>query len=64
MRLTFGDMTKEVNIFNLEKQLRDLEDQTFGVNYIENLTNEHEELENEFELEDFNLDEIVNSAVD
>ena len=64
MRLTFRDMTKEVNVFNLEKQHRDLEDQTFEVNYIENLTSEHEELENEFELEDFNLDEIIDSAVD
>ena len=41
-----------------------LEDPTFEVNYIENLTSEHEELENEFELEDFNLDEIVDSAVE
>ena len=63
MRLSFGDMTKEVNVFNLGKQPRDLEDQTFKVNYIENLTSEHKELENEFELEDFNLDEIVDSAV-
>jgi len=64
MRLTSRDITKEVNVFNLEKQHRDLEDQTFEVNYIENLTSEHEELENEFELEDFNLDEIIDSAVD
>ena len=63
MRLTFGDMTKEVNVFNLEKQPCDVEDQTFEVNLIENLTNEHrEELKLEtncdFELEfdDFNLD--------
>ena len=41
-----------------------LEDPTFEVNYIENLTSEHKELENEFELEDFNLDEIIDSAVD
>jgi len=26
MRLTFGDMTKEVNVFNLEKQPCDVED--------------------------------------
>jgi len=64
MRLTFGDMTKEINIFNLGKQPRDLEDQTFEVNYIENLTREHEELKNEFRLEDFNLDVIVDFAVD
>ena len=61
MRLTY--MTKEVNVFNLGKQPKDLEDQTFEVNYIENSTSEHEELENEFELEDFNLDEIVDSVV-
>ena len=29
MRLTFEDMTREVNVFNLEKQPRDVEDQTF-----------------------------------
>ena len=43
MRLTFGDMTREVNVFNLEKQPRDVEDQTFKVNLIENLTSEHRE---------------------
>ena len=59
MRLTFGDMTKEVNIFNLGKQPRDMDDQTFEVNSIKNLTSEHEELKNEFKLEDFNLDEIA-----
>jgi len=66
MRLTFGDMTREVNVFNLGKQPRDIENQTFEVNLIENLTSEHrEELELEhdcdFELEseDFNLDQIV-----
>ena len=48
MRSTFGDMTREVNIFNLEKQPRDVEDQIFGVNLIENLTSEHRE---ELELE-------------
>ena len=46
MRLTFGDMTREVNIFNLGKQSCDIEDQTFEVNLIENLISEHrEELE-------------------
>ena len=71
MRLTFGDMTKEVNVFNLGWQLRDVNDQTFEVNSIENLTSEHKEsleieTEEEFDLEsqDFNLDQIVNSAVD
>jgi len=36
MRLTFGDMTKEVNIFNLEKQPHKIRDQTVEVNFIEN----------------------------
>ena len=64
-------MTKEVNVFNLGRQPRDINDHTFEVNSIENLTNEHEksmeiETEAEFDLEseDFNLDQIVNSAVD
>jgi len=71
MRLTFGDMTKEVNVFNLGKQPRDMNDQTFEVNSIENLTSDYEEriemnTESEFDLEfeDFNLDQIINSAVD
>ena len=46
MRLTFGDITREVNVFNLEKQPRDVENQTFQINLIENLTSEYrEELE-------------------
>ena len=63
-------MTREVNVFNLGKQPRDIEDETFEVNLIENLTSEHmEELEVEtdcdFELdfEGFNLDQIVESTV-
>jgi len=63
MRLTFGDMTKEVNVFNLGRQPKDVNDQTFEVNSIENLTSEHEEsmeteTEADFDLEaeDFNLD--------
>jgi len=70
MRLTFADMTREVNVFNPGKQLCDIEDQIFEVNLIKNLTREHkEELELEtdydFEVEskDFNLDQIVESAV-
>ena len=43
MRLTFGDMTEEVNIFNLGEQPYDMEDQSFEVNLIENLTSEHSE---------------------
>jgi len=56
-------VTREVNVFNIGKQSRDVEDQTFEVNLIENLTNEHmEELELEtecdfgLESDDFNLD--------
>jgi len=70
MRLTFGDMTREVNIFNLGKQPRDIKDQTFEVNLIENITSEHREelkLETESELElesiDFDLDQIAESTV-
>ena len=63
-------MTREVNVFNLGKQPRDIEDQIFEVNLIENLTSEHREelelkTECEFGLEsdDFNLDQVVESAV-
>ena len=52
MRLTFGDMTKEVNVFNLEKQPRNLQDQTFEVNFIENIC------EKESEKESLFLDEL------
>jgi len=48
MRLTFRDMTKEVNVFNLGSQPYDMNDQSFKVNLIENLTSEHSE---EIELE-------------
>ena len=44
MRLTFGDITEEVNVFNLGKQPRDMNDQTFEVNSIENLMSEREEI--------------------
>ena len=66
MSLTIEDMTREVNVFNLRKQPRNIEDQTFEVTLIENLTSEHREeleleTESEFELEsmNFNLDQIV-----
>jgi len=69
--LTFGDMTKEVNIFHLGKQPRDLDDESFEVNLIEGLTSEHDkeieyESDGEFELEsdDFNLDQIIESTVE
>jgi len=52
MKFTFGDMTREVNVFNLEKQSRDVEDQIFEVNLIESMTSEHrEQLELETESE-------------
>ena len=71
MRLTFGDMTKEVNIFYLGKQPRDLENESFEVNLIEGLASEHEmkieyESDREFELDfdGFNLDKIIESTVE
>ena len=71
MRLTFGDITKKVNIFNLGKHPYDMDDQPFEVNLIENVTSEHiEEIEleegcdTELESEDFNLDKMVNSTIE
>jgi len=68
--LTFGDMTKEANVFHQGKQPRDVDDQLFEVNLIKGLISEHEEepkyeSEHEFDLEsdDFNLDQIVDSTV-
>ena len=63
--MTFGDMTKEVNVFNLGKHPYDMNDQPFEVNFIENMTSEHNEEitleskeEEELESSDLNLDEI------
>jgi len=71
MRLTFGDMTKEVNVFNLGEQPCDVDDQSFEVKLIENLTSEHNEeikleaeCDIELESEDLSLDEIVNSTIE
>ena len=71
MRLTFRDMTKEVNVFNLESQPYDMDDQSFEVNLIENLTSEYsEEIEveaecdNEWGFDKLSFDEIVNSIVE
>jgi len=71
MRLTFGDKTKDVNVFNLGKHPRDMNDQTFEVNSIKILTSEHEEImkidtKSDFDLEseDFNLEQIIDSVVD
>jgi len=69
MRLTFGNMKKEVNVFHLRKQPGTwMTNQSFKVNLIEGLTSEHEkelkyESDHEFylELDDFNLDQIADS---
>ena len=37
MRLTFGDMTKEVNVFNLKKPPYNMDNPPFEVNFIEDL---------------------------
>jgi len=48
MRLTFRDLTREVNIFNQEKQPRKIRHQMFEVNFIENNCEEESEgIENE-----------------
>ena len=41
MRLTLGDMTKKINVFNLVKHPYDMDDPPFEVNLIEDLTSEH-----------------------
>jgi len=71
MKLIFGDMTKKVNIFNLEKYPYDMDDPPFEVNFIEDLTSEHSEeikleaeCDAELESEDFQRDEIVNSTTE
>ena len=43
MRLTFEDLTKEVNVFNLGRQPYDIIDKPFEVNLIEDITSEHKE---------------------
>ena len=43
MRLIFGDIIKEVNVFNLEKQPYDTDDPPFKVNLIEDVKREHSE---------------------
>ena len=70
MRFAFGDMTKKVNVFSPGKQPHDVDNQKFEVNLTENLTIQHNqelelEAECEFELEseDFNLNQIVDSAM-
>ena len=60
----------EKSVCNLGKQPRDIKDQMFEVNLIENLTSKHREelgLETDYdfelEFEDFNLNQIVESAM-
>jgi len=43
MRLTFADMTKKVNVFNLERQPHDMNDQSFKINLKENLSSKYSE---------------------
>ena len=68
--MTFGDMTKEVNVFNLEKQPHNMDDLPFEINLIEDLTSDHneeikleDECDAELESKDFKLDEVVNSTI-
>ena len=71
MRLTFGDITKKVNMFNLGKKTYDMDDPPFEANLIEDLTSEHSEeiklkaeCDAELASEYFKLDEIVNSTIE
>ena len=43
MRLTFGDMTREVNVFNIDRQPRKIKDQTFEVNFVGKICDEEGE---------------------
>ena len=43
MRLTFGDITREVDVFNLEKQPHKIRDKMFEVNFVENNCDEESE---------------------
>ena len=69
--MTLRDMTKKVNVFNLEKHPYDMGDSPFEINLIEDLTSEHSkeikleaECDDECEYEDFKLDEIVNFTIE
>ena len=59
MRLTFGYMTREVNVFNLEKQPRKIRNQTFEVNFVENNCDEESE---GIENKSLFLDELFNEC--
>jgi len=61
MRLTFRDMTREANVFNLEKQPRKIRDQTFKVNFIENNCEEERE---DIENQSLFLDELFKNECD
>jgi len=41
MKLTFDNMTTDLNIFNLEKQPGDHSDQPFDINMIQGIWSEH-----------------------
>ena len=61
MRLTFRDMTKEINVFNLEKQSCKIKEQMFEVNFIEN---NYEEESKRIENETLFLDELFEDKCD
>ena len=61
MRLTFGDMTREVNVFNIDKQPRKTRDQTYEVNFVENNCEEESE---ESEDESLFLNELFQNERD
>lgn len=58
MRIFFGNITLDLNIFNIRFQLTNSHDEPLYVNLIETLSNEH--LEKEFFVE---LDSLVNEIL-
>ena len=48
MRITFGDMTREVNVFSMDRQPRRIKDQTFEVNFVRNNCEEKSKDESQF----------------
>ena len=53
--------TREVNVFNLEKQPRKIRDQTFEVNFVENNCDEESEV---IKNESLFLDELFKNGCD
>ena len=61
MKLTFGNMTMDVNIFHLGKQPSDQTEEPFEVNMIESLpseSREEEEIEDLYDDNFIELDEV------